>query len=350
MKTKIDRFQNIPSSILEATAAYFENKSIFTTGGTGFFGKSMLSVVQELNLSLGLNIKITVLSRDPMSFKKNFSDLTSSPQFKFLKGDVIDFEIPTEKYDCVLHFATPASAQMNLEKPFEMFQVIVKGTERVLDMARRCSVSQFLLASSGAVYGVQPSEVAHISENYLGAPDTAECSSAYGEGKRTVELMGNLYSSQYGFEHKIARCFAFVGPYLDFNGTFAIGNLIRDAIHGKTLKINGDGTPYRSYLYADDLVFWLLTILSKGRNRTPYNVGSNRDLQIRELAKKVKEIVNPNVEISIAKVPNLQAKPARYVPSIERAQNELNLNVWTPLEESIGRTALAYQTKILNAV
>jgi dTDP-glucose 4,6-dehydratase len=223
-----------------------------------------------------------------------------------------------------------------------MFTTIVEGTGRVLEFARRHGTGKLLLTSSGAVYGRQPSEITHLAEEYAGGPDTADPKSVYGEGKRSAELLCSLYSANHGIECKISRCFAFVGPHLPLDIHFAIGNFIRDVMHGGPVQVNGDGTPYRSYLYAADLAVWLWTILFQGASCRPYNVGSEHGLSIAELARKVAEALNPAVPVRIAEpaVPGKEA--ARYVPSTKRAQQELGLREHVPLPEAIRRTAAWY--------
>jgi dTDP-glucose 4,6-dehydratase len=252
---------------------------------------------------------------------------------------VRSFEFPAGDFSYVIHAATEASAKLNQEDPLLMFDTIVEGTRHTLEFARACNAKKFLLTSSGAVYGKQPSEITHISEDYLGAPDLMNSNSAYGEGKRASEMLCCLYAKQYGIEAKIARCFAFVGPYLPLDTHFAIGNFIRDVINGNEILIKGDGTPYRSYLYAADLAIWLWTILLKGKSCYPYNVGSDEDLTIAELAKVVASTIEPIVDVTIVKEPIPCQPVERYVPSVKRVLTELQLKPLISLRESIIRTA-----------
>lgn len=314
-------------------------KRIFIAGGTGFFGCWLLESFAWANDKLGLDATAVVLTRDPIRFRKKAPHLASHPAICFHTGDVRSFEFPNGEFSHIIHAATESSTKLNEEDPLGMFDTIVQGTWHTLEFARRCAARKFLLTSSGAVYGKQPPEITHIPEDYRGAPDPMDLRSAYGEGKRAAELLCSLYAKRYGLETKIARCFTFVGPYLPLDAHFAIGNFIRDALQGGPVRVNGDGTPYRSYLYAADLAIWLWTIFLHGKTCRSYNVGSGKEIAIRDLANMVATVLHPKLEVKIAKQAVAGRTVERYVPCVERAQTELNLSQDIVLQEAIWRTA-----------
>lgn len=313
---------------------------IFITGGTGFFGCWLLESFAWANDQLGLNASALVLTRNADAFKKKAPHLASHPAIQFHAGDVQSFEFPDEKFSHVIHAATEASARLNAEQPLVMFSTIVEGTRRVLEFARQCGARNFLLTSSGMVYGRQPPELTHVPEDHPGGPDPTEPKSAYGEGKRAAEMLCALYAKQHGLETKIARCFAFVGPYLPLDIHFAIGNFIRDGMAGGPIRVNGDGTPFRSYLYAADLAVWLWTILLKAPTARPYNVGSETALTIAEIAHIVAAAFEPPVPVVIAQVPVAGKAPERYVPQTVRARQQLGLEQTISLQEAVRKTII----------
>ena len=311
---------------------------IFVTGGTGFFGCWLLESFAWANDQLKLGASAVVLTRDPAAFRAKAPHLASHPAISFHTGDIRSFDPPPGSFSHVIHAATEASAKLNDERPLLMFDTIVEGTRRVLEFARESGAGKFLLASSGAVYGRQPPELTHIPEDFSGGPDPTQPQWAYGEGKRAAEMLCALYARQYGVSPKIARCFAFVGPYLPLDIHFAIGNFIRDALKGGPIRVNGDGTPYRSYLYAADLAIWLWTILLKGHSCRAYNVGSDTPLAIADLARLVAAAVDPSVEVIVARQTNTRKSPERYVACTARAREELGLRQTIGLPEAISRT------------
>ncbi len=287
-----------------------KGKRIFLTGGTGFFGKWLLR-------ALPASARITVLSRDPERFVRTHPEFSG---VEFLRGDVRDFPLPVEHFDYVIHGATASTIPLPDD---EMESVIIGGTEHVL----RMNFDKMLYISSGAVYDPNPPEF--VNENASGTPVNA-----YGRGKKTAEQL----CLASGKPFTIARCFAFIGPYLPLDAHFAIGNFINDCLHRRPLVIKGDGTPRRSYLYAGDLAAWLLKILTDGLPGRAYNVGSDESLSIRELAELVKTVCENPRPVEVRTPPAPGQPVSAYVPDISRARHELGLKITVPLADAIRRT------------
>jgi len=328
--------------VVEHIGPYCEElrkERIFITGGTGFLGCWLLESFAWANERLGLRAKAVVLTRNLEAFQRKAPHLANCPDIRFHIGDVRNFKFPRGRFSHVIQAATEASAKLNTKDLPLMLETMMFGTARALEFAARCGAQKFLLTSSGAVYGKLPADMTHVSEEYIGALDVPLPQLAYGEGKRVSELVCALRESRDGIKTKIARCFAFVGPYLPLDEHLAIGNFIRDALAGGPIVVKGDGTPYRSYLYAADLAIWLWRILLGGVANRPYNVGSRNPLTIAEVAAAVSRALPGNVPVSIAEKPVPGRPPQRYVPDTSRAESELGLREWIGLEEAIRRTA-----------
>jgi nucleoside-diphosphate-sugar epimerase len=325
----------------------FRNQRLFLTGGTGFFGTWLLSTFLHINKALALNATATVLTRNPAAFSARAPHLATDPAITLLRGDVCTFDPPHGSFGYVLHAATDVLVSPIIEahSPSARFGAIADGTARMLDFAATHATRKFLLTSSGAVYGQQPSTLTHIPEDYVAPPEPLTAASAYAEGKRASERMCSLYAQQSSAEFKIARCFAFVGPGLPLDANFAIGNFIHDALRGTDLHIAGDGTPQRSYLYAADLATWLWTVLFAAPPLVPFNVGSEDAISIADLAQLTAETLAPDLRVHIAHQPTPNASPARYVPSTQRAQQQLGLGQTVSLSDAIRRTAAWHRAK-----
>ena len=320
-------------------------QSIFLTGGTGFFGCWLLETLLWANDRLGLRVRATVLTRNPRAFEQKAPHLAVHPVVRMIAGDVRSFQFPAGRFSHVIHAATQSSAALNHEQPGLMFDTIVEGTRHCLDFALASGAQKFLLTSSGAVYGAQPPQMTHIAESFTGGPDPLDPNRAYAEGKRAAEMLCVLASRGSGLETKIARCFAFAGPYMELDAHFAIGNFIRDQMQGGPICVQGDGTPCRSYMYASDLMTWLWTILFRGTSGFAYNVGSEEAVSIRELAHAVADAFSPRVKVEIFGTPISGAPAQRYVPSTARAQRELGLRSRVSLQETIRRTQKWFEQK-----
>ncbi len=316
---------------------------IFLTGGTGFFGCWLVESFCFMNRQLCLGAEVTILTRSPEVFAQKCPQLALDPAVTLHCGDVRSFVFPEGEFQYVIHAATEARARQAAEAPLDMLSTIIGGTERTLQFASTHGARKFLLTSSGAVYGRQPAGMTHVPESYIGAPDPLDPASVYSEGKRVSELLCSIYGRMSGLECKIARCWAFCGPYLPLDQHFAIGNFIGDVLAGRTIQILGDGTQRRSYLYAADLAIWLWTVLFQAPALMPINIGSAHDVSILELANTVAAVLNPEAEIRIMQLAVEGVEPSRYVPSVDRAREMLGLREVTTLEEGIRRTAASYR-------
>ena len=322
--------------VLEETRSLWDEvrgNRIFITGGTGFFGCWLLESFLWANQRLELGAHAVILSRDPDAFRAKAAHLADDAAISFQAGDVRSFDFPPGEFTHIIHAATDSAV---VPSATEISNTIVAGTEHCLEFAERANCRKFLFTSSGAVYGPQPVDMSHVREESGGWPDPLHPNTPYGEAKRIAEA--KCYKAQAAdFETKIARCFAFVGPYMNLNVHFAIGNFLRDQMSGGPIVVRGDGKAVRSYLYASDLAIWLWTILFRGQSGRPYNVGSEEEISIGNLARFIGANSEPPVEVRIDGSPSAAPGP-RYVPSTERARTELALDQWVSLKEAVDKT------------
>jgi UDP-glucuronate decarboxylase len=309
---------------------------LFVTGGTGFFGRALLRNWLD-KIDSGATVPlVTVLTRSPDAFLKSYPEFSDQPWLHFHSGDVCKPQtLPTgTSFTHVLHAAAESTFGPQL-MPLQRYDQIVNGTRNLLDFAVACGARRFLLTSSGGVYGVQPSHLDCIPEDWHGIPDPLNPDNAYSIAKRAAEHLCALYGRAYGLHTVVARCFSFVGQDLPLDVHFAIGNFIRDALWRDALVIAGDGTPQRSYLDQRDLANWLLVLLEKGRAGQAYNVGSDQAISITNLAHLVRDIIAPTKPISTLARFSSNNERNIYIPSVRKVREELGLEVEVSLAEAI---------------
>lgn len=308
----------------------FRGSRIFFTGGTGALGAWILESVLWAQDQLDLGAEITLLTRDPEAFKRARPHLAGHPAVRLQQGDVRSLKAGDGRYSHLIHAAGDVSGTIAAD-------TTIDGTRRVLDFAGRCGVGRFLFLSSGGVYGKLPAAVELISENDRGAEDSL---SVYGTLKRRAEGIC-LEGSNSGFNPVIARCFAYVGPYLPLDSHFAAGNFIRDCLKGGPIEIKSDGTALRSFIYGSDLAIWLWTLLVRGHGGETYNVGSEETVSIADLAQRTvqayRRTSGRDIEVKILGQTIRSLAPDRYVPSTHKA-SLLGLRRYVSLDDGILRT------------
>ena len=303
---------------------------LFITGGTGFFGKWLLAGLDRADHELGLDLKLTILSRNPRRFAAQWPETAARRGWTLFEGHVAELPVLLERFDYVVHAAADAPAQTGEVAEAERSRAIVEGTRRVLSLAERKGTKRLLFVSSGAVYGAAAGKREGAREEEFAA---ARAVMPYGEAKRAAEEGCTRAEADCG----IARAFAFLGPHLPLDQNFAAGNFIADALRGGPIRVRGDGTALRSYLYPTDLVTWLVAILARGERGAAYNVGSDEVVSTGDLARAIAAETTEDAQVEIQSS-MAQGPQNIYLPNVTRAKDELGLRVTVPLREAIRRT------------
>lgn len=309
---------------------------LLITGGTGFIGTWLLASLLWASDRMDLKLEIHVLTRDAEGFRRRRKSLAEHPAIHLLQGDLGSVRFPDGPFHGLIH------AAVETEPPLLTFRHTLEGAFRLVDFCERSGIKRILFTSSGAVYGRQALDIEQVREIHSCAPPTWDPATAYGQAKRGSEFLFSAFGQGSGAQVAIARCFAFVGPGLPLDANYAIGNFIRNAMRQEPIRIQGDGTPLRSYLYAADLAIWLWALFLRGPYGQPVNVGSDKAVSILDLARIVARVIAPQSRIEVAGTPVPGRLPERYVPSVELARGS-GLEPWTPLEEGIARTAEWYR-------
>ena len=317
--------------------------TLMVIGGSGFFGKSILDSYKKGQLSRWHITSIYIVSRTADQLKKTNPELISESVI-LINADISNCEI-LPKADFIIHAAASSDASKYLSKPHNERENIQAGTINYCRLAKIFhKKSKIIYCSSGAVYGQQPASITNISEdfNFREIEEMPQIKRDYAAAKRDAEITIQKLGMS-GLSVCIARCFAFVGAYLPRQQHFAVGNFIEDGLRGRQIVVHANHLVYRSYMYSDDLVSWLMTILNGANPECPiYNVGSDIPVDIGGLAK----IIALYFRVPYSSPDFSNQIIDRYVPSINKARKELGLEIQYSLDASIRLTINEIQKRI----
>jgi len=313
-------------------AGFLDQKRIFMTGMTGFFGQWILESLAWLVQSQDIHPCVVVLSRDPERFLCGHPSFRNLSWLTFMPGDVRTCTFPEGHFDYIIHGAADARDEKNPDKQTEISDVIECGMSRILNFGLEKDLTKLLYISSGAAYGTQPRDLEFIPEGFSCCPETS-----YGKAKFDAENKCRFYIEQHQMNIVIARCFTFIGPYLPLDCHYAVGNFLKAVLNGQDIVIKGSGQAIRSYLYMADLMIWLLRILDSGRSGMVYNIGSDRRISIEDLARLIIKISGGRSGIAVTNEYHEEGV-SQYVPCIDRASQDLGLGVSIDLEDAVRRT------------
>lgn len=307
------------------------------TGGAGFLGSHLADSL----LSNGNHV--VVIDNLITGTTDNLTQNLGNPRFRFIHQDVTEYLFLDGPVDFVFHLASPASP-VDFEKyPIQVLKVGALGTHKALGLAKAKGAT-FVLASTSEVYGnplVSPQP-----ESYWGNVNAIGPRGVYDEAKRYAEAMTMAYHRIHGVRTRIARIFNTYGPRMRFDDGRVIPNLIVQALSGEPLTIHGDGNQTRCFCFVDDLIEGLIR-LATVECVDPVNIGTDRELTMKELASEILSVTDSTS--SIRHVDAAVDDPRRRVPELSKARAELDWNPKVSLEEGLRRTVESFRQRTLTA-
>lgn len=243
------------------------------TGGAGFIGSSLCEAL------LGEGYRVVAFDDLSTGSLLNISSLMGSAGFEFVKGDCRkgeDVHAAMKGVDRVFHLAAIAEVRPELYPPTEVIEHNVFGTQVLLEASITSDIESFAFASSSTVYG-EPT-VLPTPEDY----SPLEPISIYGATKLASEGIISGYVGTYGLNAVVLRLANIVGER-------SHRGVIHDFVTKLTsdpskLEILGDGSQAKSYLYVEDCVRAFLAAGRGANGFEAYNVGSEDQVNVREMA------------------------------------------------------------------
>ena len=302
------------------------------TGGAGFLGSHLIDRLMQAGE------EVLCVDNYQTGRKENLQKWLNNPNFELIRHDVTE-PIRVE-VDRIWHLACPASPVHYQYNPIKTAKTNFLGTYNMLGLAKRLK-ARFLLASTSEVYG--DPEVHPQPESYRGCVNPIGVRSCYDEGKRIAETLCFDYKRTYDLDIRVVRIFNTYGPRMLHNDGRVVSNFITQALLNKPLTVYGDGSQTRSFCYVDDLIEGIIRLMNSDCEG-PVNIGNPTEFTILELAKLVKEKINPNLEIIFKSLP--QDDPLQRKPVIDLAKKHLNWNPEIDLETGLNRTIENFKSRL----
>lgn len=242
---------------------------VYLTGGTGFVGSHLRSTFAERD------VPVTLLVRENSSVKTEDNE-------QIQRGDVtLPETLSLHDHDTVIHLAAQTNIEVAVDEPRRTWEVNADGTLNVLEAARNANVDRILFASTASVYG--PPEYIPIDELHPTNPVEP-----YGASKLAGEALTHSYGSSYGMETLVIRLFNTFGPGQSEDNV--IPTIVSQLVDDDKVEL-GNLSPSRDFIYVEDAVTALLTVLKEGESGTSYNVGRGESVSIENIANMVSDAV-----------------------------------------------------------
>lgn len=308
-----------------------EKRTVVVTGGAGFIG----SFLCEQLLKNGA--RVICIDNFVTGHVRNIESLLRNADFQFLKLDITQpfdlesfaeldaFKVKFLGVQEVYHLAVPTIIKHFDEYRMQTLLANAVGTRNVLDVAAKYK-AKMVYGSAAVVYGSRSGEKQVFQENDLGVIDHLNPRGCYNEGKRFAETMCQTYADVCGLDVKIARIFRTYGPRMPLHHGHQIPDFIIRALDGEPIVIQGGEQAMTALTYVSDIVDGLVRLMATERGIGPVNIGSDVEIPMAEVARKVIALAESASAITFEEAPPFLVEMG--LPDLQKAKEKMG---WIPL-------------------
>ena len=303
-----------------AAMTFWKNKQVLVTGGAGFLGSHVVSLLKETEAA---EIRIPRSGTNDLTIRENCRDAVHG-------------------IDIVIHLAARVGGiAFNQEKPGDIVRDNLLMGVQLMEEARLAGVTKYVTVGTTCCYPVNTPIPFHEDDLWNGYPE--EITAPYGIAKRMLLVQGQAYRRQYNFNAIFLLPVNLYGPGDHFNTEYShvIPALIKKTVDAKNtgekqVTVWGTGKATREFLYVEDAALGIVLAAEKYDRAAPVNLGSGIETPIKSVVKLIAEIAGYNGEI-VWDTSRPDGQPRRSVDT-SRARQAFGFVAKTSLREGLTRT------------
>jgi len=310
-------------------------RNYLITGGAGFIGSHLAEA-----LLAGGNT-VTILDDFSTGRMENIAQLRSRADVRIIRDSVENaptVNVAMAACDAVFHLAAAVGVRLIVDEPVRTIRSIIHGTEVVLESAQRFN-RPVLITSSSEVYG-KGTRVPFDEDDDVVVGPTRSSRWCYAYAKGIDEFLGLAYHKQWGLPVILARLFNTVGPRQVGMYGMVLPRFVTAALRNEPIPVYGDGQQTRCFCHVDDVVDALIKLMNEPRaNGEVFNLGSDTEISIRDLASRVISICNSTSQIQF--IPHEEAYGQRFddmqrrVPKLDKIRKLIHFQPRFDLDQII---------------
>ena len=285
----------------------FKNKTIMITGGSGFLAKYLINSIDYISKVFDYDIKVLVTTRDINRTKTLYSNKNiDSSLLTFIQWDLTrSIEIDRE-VNFVIHAASAASPRIFKLDPTSAVIPNTVGIINLFSSLGSGSLENFLYLSTSGVYGFIPDKERPNNESTFGSLDNTLPQSVYLESKRMGETITLVWGKKFSVPVTIVRPSICYGPGIDFDDGRSFADFIKALVMSEDIILESDGKVFRNFCYVTDVIAGIFLVLLKGIDGEAYNLATENEIRIRDLASKLVNEFFPekNLKVVFSKKPS----------------------------------------------